>query len=111
MQRSVVGLLLVCIAGTSAGTQIAPIADVYGSVFSPPYTDIFYSQFTGQLRLEFGELQVNALGQRVVKTSASGIATVYHYDSTGRLIAESDAQGNVQTEYLYLGDIPVAVIQ
>jgi YD repeat-containing protein len=47
----------------------------------------------------------------VTKSPASGLTTVYHYDSAGHLIAESDAQGNVQTEYIYLGDMPVAVIQ
>ena len=55
--------------------------------------------------------QVNALGQRVVKTPTNASPTVYHYDRGGRLIAESDAQGNVLVEYIYLGDIPVAVIQ
>jgi len=55
--------------------------------------------------------QVNALGQRVLKTLSNGATTVYHYDLDGHLIAESDAQGNVQVEYLYLGEIPVAVLQ
>lgn len=55
--------------------------------------------------------QLNGLGQRVLKTPSSGPATVYHYDQTGRLIAESSSDGNVQVEYVYLGDIPVAVLQ
>ena len=55
--------------------------------------------------------RLNALGQRLVKTPSNGSPTVYHYDRGGRLIAESDTQGNVLVEYLYLGDIPVAVIQ
>jgi YD repeat-containing protein len=56
--------------------------------------------------------QLNALGQRVMKVdSTTGNGTVYHYDSGGRLIAESDLQGNVQVEYIYLGNTPVAVIQ
>ena len=54
--------------------------------------------------------QVNALGQRIRKTSPVG-DTVYHYDKEGRLIAESSPGGTLQKEYLYLGDIPVAVIQ
>jgi YD repeat-containing protein len=54
--------------------------------------------------------QVNALGQRVRK--ANGQAdTLYHYDRGGRLIAETSAAGVLKREYLYLGDIPVAVIQ
>ena len=33
------------------------------------------------------------------------------YDAQGRLIAESSAAGVIQKEYIYLGDIPVAVLQ
>jgi len=55
------------------------------------------------------QYQVNALGQRV-KKSAAGIDTVFHYDSAGRLIGESDALGNVKREFIYLNDIPLAVI-
>jgi YD repeat-containing protein len=54
--------------------------------------------------------QVNALGQRVRKTGALD-DIVYHYDVQGRLISESTPGGQVRKEYLYLGDIPVAVIQ
>lgn len=54
--------------------------------------------------------QVNALGQRVRKTSALG-DTVFHYDTGGRLIAESDSAGDLKREYIYLGDIPVGVVQ
>ena len=56
------------------------------------------------------QYQVNSLGQRIRKTGAPG-DTVFHYDAQGRLIAESNAAGAVQKEYIYLGDIPVAVIQ
>jgi YD repeat-containing protein len=54
--------------------------------------------------------QVNALGQRIRKTNVQG-DTVFHYDAQGRLIAESSAAGAVRKEYLYLGDIPVGVVQ
>jgi YD repeat-containing protein len=54
--------------------------------------------------------QVNALGQRVRKTNGSG-DTVFHYDTRGKLIAESDAAGALKREYVYLGDIPVALIK
>jgi YD repeat-containing protein len=54
--------------------------------------------------------QVNALGQRVRKTNSQA-DTVFHYDAQGRLIAETDPGGILKREYLYLGDIPVGVIQ
>jgi uncharacterized protein RhaS with RHS repeats len=54
--------------------------------------------------------QVNALGQRIRKTNSLG-DTVFHYDAQGRLIAETDASGTLKRELLYLGDIPVGVVQ
>jgi YD repeat-containing protein len=54
--------------------------------------------------------QVNALGQRVRKTNSVG-DTVFHYDTRGRLIAESDPGGAARRELIYLGDIPVGVVQ
>jgi YD repeat-containing protein len=53
--------------------------------------------------------QVNALGQRIRKTNTLG-DTVYHYDTGGRLIAETTAAGVLKREYLYLRDIPLAVV-
>ena len=54
--------------------------------------------------------KVNALGQRVRKTNSQA-DTVFHYDTSGRLIAESDPGGGVKRELIYLGDIPVGVFQ
>lgn len=56
------------------------------------------------------DYQVNALGQRVRKTNSAG-DTVFHYDTRGRLIAETDPGGTLKREFLYLGDIPVGVVQ
>jgi YD repeat-containing protein len=53
---------------------------------------------------------VNALGQRVRKTNSLA-DTVFHYDTNGRLIAESDPAGGVTREIFYLGDIPVGIAQ
>ena len=55
--------------------------------------------------------QINALGQRIRKTNSSA-DTIFHYDTRGRLIAESDPAGGVyKRELIYLGDIPVGVVQ
>ena len=54
--------------------------------------------------------QINALGQRVKKTSGSDM-TIYHYDTAGHLLAESDGAGNLQREYVWLDDTPLAVLQ
>lgn len=56
------------------------------------------------------DFQVNALGQRVRKRSSLG-DTVFHYDTRGHLIAETDPDGASKREYIYLGDMPVGVVQ
>jgi YD repeat-containing protein len=52
---------------------------------------------------------VNALGQRVRKTNSLD-DRVFHYDLKGHLIAESTASGTPLREYVWLGDMPVAVV-
>lgn len=54
--------------------------------------------------------QFNALGQRIRKTSGT-IDRVFLYDTRGRLIAEADPQGTTRRELIYLGDLPIAVVQ
>jgi YD repeat-containing protein len=54
--------------------------------------------------------QVNALGQRIRKTNTLG-DTVFHYDTQGKLIAETSPGGALKRELIYLGDIPVGVVQ
>ena len=56
------------------------------------------------------DYKVNALGQRIRKTNTLG-DTVFHYDTSGRLIAETTPTGVRKREILYLGDIPVGVVQ
>lgn len=52
--------------------------------------------------------RINAQGQRIQK-AAGGATTVFHYDSAGRLIGERT--GTAEKEYVYLNDIPVALLQ
>ena len=54
--------------------------------------------------------RVNALGQRVRKTSGT-TDVIFAYDTAGHLIAEADASGAIQREYLWLDDTPLAVVQ
>ncbi len=58
--------------------------------------------------------QVNALGQRVQKAAPGTdgpVTTIFQYDTRGRLIAESNPDGTVTREYIYLNELPVGVIQ
>lgn len=54
--------------------------------------------------------QVNALGQRIRKTNSAD-DRIFVYDTRGKLISENDSGGTLKREYLYLGDIPVGVVQ
>lgn len=54
--------------------------------------------------------QVNALGQRVRKATATE-DRMFLYDLRGHLIAETSPTGTLKREYLYLNDVPLAVIQ
>ncbi len=53
----------------------------------------------------------NASGQRTRKTLADGTETVYHYDSQGRLIAETSQTGQPLRDYIWADDRPVAQIE
>jgi len=55
---------------------------------------------------------INGLGQRVSKVTPTA-TTVFHYDAGGKLIAESTTEsGTTKTqEYVYLGDLQVAVLK
>ncbi|MEF8704005.1 MAG: DUF6531 domain-containing protein [Candidatus Accumulibacter sp. UW26] len=54
--------------------------------------------------------QYNGLGERVRKAS-NAVSTIYLYDPAGHLIAESAPDGTIQREYLWLDDLPLAVLQ
>ena len=51
----------------------------------------------------------NGLGERIRKQNVSD--TLYLYDPEGHLIAESAADGTIEREYLWLEDLPLAVMQ
>jgi RHS repeat-associated protein len=108
---------------SSTSNQIASITPLSGPVRSFSFDangstiDDGINQYgydaRGRMTQSIGALgtttyQVNALGQRVRKTNTSD-DRVFVYDTKGRLIEEANAAGQVLTEYLYLGDIPVAL--
>ncbi len=57
-----------------------------------------------------GEYTYNGNGQRVKKV-VNGVATIFHYNRTGQLIAESDSTGATTAEYVYLNGQPLAKIE
>jgi YD repeat-containing protein len=98
-------------------TEVAGIArtyDVNGSSLTDGANTFSYDSRGRMTRavssLGTTDYTVNAVGQRIRKTNPQG-DTIYHYDAQGRLISETRAtDGAVRKEYIYLGDIPVAII-
>jgi RHS repeat-associated protein len=56
-----------------------------------------------------GEYTYNGNGQRVKKV-VSGTTTVFHYNLSGQLVAESNSAGLITSEYVYLNGNPLAKI-
>jgi len=56
-----------------------------------------------------GSYLYNAFRQRVQKV-AGGSTTQFVYDQEGHLIAEANSSGTVQKEYIWLDDMPVAMV-
>jgi RHS repeat-associated protein len=50
----------------------------------------------------------NGAGQRIKKVTSS--TRIFHYDTAGHIIAETDGSGNMIAEYVYLGDQLLALI-
>jgi RHS repeat-associated protein len=56
------------------------------------------------------EYVYNGVGQRILKITQNE-TRIFHYDSWGHLIAESDEKGETSAEYVYLGDQLLAMIR
>lgn len=98
--------------GYTANGQITSDARPAGDVFGLLYNHANRLSQLTKNSLPDMDYRYNALGQRVLKDRlGAGTTDVhYHYDREGRLIAESDMQGNVAREYIHLEGLPLAVI-
>jgi YD repeat-containing protein len=88
--------------------------DANGSLTSTTAVSAFWYDTRGRMTFSIASgvqtnYQIDALGRRIRKTSPTA-DTRYSYDLAGHLIAESTPGGLVLKEYLYLGDLPVAVV-
>jgi len=102
------------LAAISGGTNRTFSFDANGSTINDGVNQYVYDT-RGRMVQSVGALgstayQVNALGQRIRKTNSSD-DRIFVYDTRGRLITEATAAGAVTREYVYLNDIPLAVIQ
>ena len=87
--------------------------DANGNVIDDGTYDYFYGDDNRLYRIDdaggtIATYTHNARGERVKKDT--GLVTYYHYDVSGRLLAEIDGSGNTIREYVYLEDRPVAFL-
>ncbi len=88
--------------------------DANGSTTAVDVPSFGYN-FQGQLSsysylLTFGSYTYNGEGQRVQKTSGL-TTTLFNYDEASRIIGEYSAAGALVEETVYLGPMPIAVVQ
>jgi len=88
--------------------------DENGNITRMGEMDFFYNMDNRLIRVEkegatIAEYTYNALGQRVSK-EVDGNTTLFHYDFSGKLIAESLPDGTMTAEYLYMGKARVAKV-
>jgi YD repeat-containing protein len=99
---------------TGLGEPVIYSYDANGNITEIGDRELAYNQNNRLIRVEenskvLGEYAYNGLGQRVIK-EVDGIATIFHYDFNGNLIAESSADGTFVTEYLYVDEARLVMI-
>jgi YD repeat-containing protein len=100
---------------TAVGAQTM-VTDANGSITNKGGGAINYDargrMVSANTAIGLVQYTINGLGQRVRKTTPTA-TTIFHYDAGGKLIAETTTTGALVTtqEYVYLGDIPVAVLR
>jgi YD repeat-containing protein len=106
-------------ANSNRLTHIGPLpvpTDANGSITAKPDATFAYDvrgrMISANTSIGLVSYTINSLGQRVRKITPND-TTVFHYDTAGKLIAEATTTGNTVSvqEYVYLGDIPVAVLK
>ncbi|UCH20978.1 MAG: RHS repeat protein [Deltaproteobacteria bacterium] len=99
---------------TGPDAQIEYTYDPNGNVTGIGNKTLIYSQNNRLIRVEengnvLGKYTYNSLGQRVIK-EVNGQETIFHYDFSGNLIAESSADGIFAREYLYVDQARLAMV-
>jgi RHS repeat-associated protein len=99
---------------TGPGDPIDYTYDANGNVTAIGNKILIYNQNNRLIRVEeqgsiLGEYVYNGLGQRVIK-KVNAESTLFHYDFNGNLIAESQADGIFTSEYLYIDQARLAMV-
>ena len=118
------------VGGASYSYKVSPSSNRLSAINTAPpksYTHDANGSVTGDGQNSFGydargrmtqavtaagntQYRLDALGRRIAKTNTME-DTRFVYDRAGHLISETDAAGRPKREYLWLGDLPVGVLQ
>jgi RHS repeat-associated protein len=99
---------------TGPGNPIDYSYDANGNITAIGNKILIYNQNNRLIRVEeqgsiLGAYVYNGLGQRVIK-EVNGESTLFHYDFSGNLISESQADGIITSEYLYIDQARLAMV-
>jgi len=102
------------LTAVQGGTQKTFTYDLNGNTLSEnerSYTYNLHNRLTSvtQDGSKLAEYVYNGAGQRIKKLSQDE-TRVFHYDLFGHLIAETDGEGEILAEYVYVEDQPLAMI-
>ena len=86
-------------------------ADGLGSITALTYNQSGRLSTVAAGTQPFTQYTYDAFGHRIVKVGLVTATTLYQYDASGRLLEETDGQGNPQVDYVYLNGLPIATIQ
>lgn len=102
------------LAQTSGAQNIAYSTDANGSIVNNGNAQFSYDvrgrMTSADTALGGVQYKVNALGQRVTKVM-QGTTTIFHYDQDGKVISENTESSGFWTDYVYLGNIPIALFK
>jgi RHS repeat-associated protein len=98
-------------------SQVGSQARTYDAVGNTTAIGTDQSQYSSRNRLiqatkngASAQYGYNAFGERVKKTTG-GNNSQFVYDDDGHVLGEYDATGSLVSEYIWLGDVPVAVLK
>ena len=98
--------------GYSAAGNVTSDITSGGLSFGLAYNDNNRLESVTQAGAALASYVYDAYERRVIKSvsGSSPYTRHFHYDQSGQLIAESDATGAVIREYIWLGSLPIALV-
>ncbi len=103
------------LTGITGSSPVTYDTDVNGNIITENNRTFTYDLLNRLTTVSDSGTQIaaytyNALNLRTKKITSAG-TKIFHYDTKGHLIAETDSSGQTLVEYVYLNDQPLAMIR